>query len=70
MRGLPEAIQACASHPLYGPEKVLTSSLEQAATRDVSQAWLDQFLYTLNMFNSGNLPWIDCVLGVLRSMEV
>ena len=68
MLGLPETIQACSSHPIYGPKLVLEKALEQALTRDVSQAWLDQWLYTLNMFTSKNLPFIDCVLEQMKAM--
>jgi hypothetical protein len=70
MTVLTEAIQSCKAHPLHGPSGLIERWIEQALTQPVQDAWINQFLYTLNMIDSRNIPWIECVLEVARSQGV
>lgn len=65
-----EAVVACKDIPLHGPEEMLERWMEQALTRPIQNAWVEQLLYTLNMLDSRNLEWIDCVLATAKSLGI
>lgn len=55
-----QAIEFCQSFPLYGPE--IQGNLDKWLNGDTT---FSAIAYILNMTNSNNLPWIDCMLSVL-----
>lgn len=65
-----EAIQSCKNVPLHGPDTLIDRWLEQALNNDVSIAWINQLIFTLNMIDSRNLEWIDCVKAAVQATGV
>lgn len=57
------AVEACKSWPLYAPFNV-SDQLDKVLADP--ENLLSSFLYILNMVDSRNLPWIDCVLANLK----
>ncbi len=55
-----QAIEFCQSFPLYGLE--IQGNLDKWLNGDTT---FSAIAYILNMVNSNNLPWIDCMLSVL-----
>lgn len=57
-----QAIEFCQSFPLYGSVTAVQDNLDKWLNGDTTFSVVS---YILNMLNSDNLPWIDCMLSVL-----
>lgn len=57
-----QAIEFCQSFPLYGSVVAVQGNLDKWLNGDTT---FSAIAYILNMVNSNNLPWIDCMLSVL-----
>lgn len=59
---LEQAIEFCRSFPLYGPVEAVQGNLDKWVSGDTTFSVVS---YILNMMNSNNIPWVDCMLSVL-----
>ena len=57
-----QAIEFCRSFPLHGSVEAVQGNLDKWLNGDTTFSVIS---YILNMLNSDNLPWIDCMLSVL-----
>jgi hypothetical protein len=58
---LEQSIEVCRSFSLYGPTEVIQGNLTAWLNGDTT---FSAIAYVLNMLNSDNLAWIDCMLSL------
>lgn len=57
-----QAIEFCRSLSLYGPTSAIQANIDKWLNENTT---FSTIAYILNMLNSDNIPWIDCMLSVL-----
>lgn len=57
-----QAVEFCRSFPLYGSTSAIQDNIDKWLNEDTT---FSAIAYILNMLNSDNIPWIDCMLSVL-----
>lgn len=66
MTVLTEAIQSCADKSLFGPPEIVINGLKSLLEGRIA---LTEYIYAINMVDSRNLGWIDCIRIAMESVN-